>query len=62
MESKLKEHLIQIADKLTSESILEDVYEQLSLLSDIEISEKQERAGEVLTQHKVERESKEWLK
>jgi len=62
METKLKEHLIQIAGKLTSESTLEDVYEQLSLLSDIEISEQQERVGEVVTQQEVELKSKEWLK
>lgn len=43
METNLKEHLIQIADKLTSESTLEDVYGQLSLLTDIEISELQEQ-------------------
>ena len=62
METKLKEHLIQIADRLTSESTLEDVYEQLSLLSDIEISEQQELSGQILTQSEVEQQSKEWLK
>ena len=62
MKSKLKDHLIQIADKLTPESTLEDVYEQLSLLSDIEESEKQFDAGETLTQTEVEQKSKEWLK
>jgi hypothetical protein len=62
METKLKEHLRQIANKLTAESTLEDVYEQLSLLADIEISEQQDKDGEVLTQQEVELESKEWLK
>lgn len=62
METKLKEHLIQIADQLTSKSTLEDVYEHLSLLSDIEISEEQERSGEVLSQQEVIERSKEWLK
>ena len=62
METKLKEHLKQIANTLTSESTLEDVYEQLSLLSDIEISEQQDKVGEILTQREVELESKEWLK
>ena len=62
MESKLKEHLIQIADRLTPESTLQDVYEQLSLLADIEISEQQEQKGQVLTQFEVEQQSKEWLK
>lgn len=62
MESKLKEHLIQIAEQLTSESTLEDVYEQLSLLNDIELSQQQEEEGEVLTQSEVVARSREWLK
>jgi len=62
MGTKLKEHLIQIADRLTSESTLEDVYEQLALLADIEISEQQEEDGQVLTQSEVELQSREWLK
>ncbi|MEQ9051574.1 MAG: hypothetical protein RLP11_14785 [Marinoscillum sp.] len=62
METKLKEHLMQIAGRLTPESTLEDVYEQLSLLADIEISEEQEQNGQVLTQAEVESQSQEWLK
>lgn len=62
MESKLKEHLIQIVDSLTPGSTLEDVYEQLSLLADIEESEQQENNGEVLSQGEVEKKSKEWLR
>lgn len=60
--SKLKEYLFQIADKLTSESTLEDVHEQLALLSDIDASEEDERAGRTLTQEEVENLSKSWLK
>lgn len=62
MESKLKEHLIQIAEGLTSESTLEDVYQQLSLLADIETSEQQEQNGQVLTQEEVEQQAREWIK
>jgi hypothetical protein len=62
MVPKLKEHLIQIAETLTPDSTLEDVYEQLSLLSDIELSEAQEKNGETLTQQEVEHISAEWLK
>lgn len=62
METKLKEHLMHIADNLTPESTLQDVYEQLSLLSDIETSEKQEATGDVLKQSEVELKAKEWLK
>lgn len=61
-EAILKRHLIQIADKLTPESTLEDVYEQLSLLSDIEESEQQEKRGEILTQKEVQTKSREWLR
>lgn len=40
-ELRLKECLNQIAERLTEESALEDFYEQLSLLSDIDDSEEQ---------------------
>ncbi len=58
----LKAHLIQIADRLTPETTLEDIYDQLALLADIETSEKQTEAGETLTQDEVEKRSKGWLK
>lgn len=61
-EVVLKKYLIQIADKLTPESTLEDVYEQLSLLSDIDESEQQEKKGEILTQKEVQAKSREWLR
>ena len=61
-EVKLKEYLNQIADRLTKDSTLEDVYEQLSLLADIDESEEQVEKGEVLSQKEVEKQSKEWLK
>jgi hypothetical protein len=61
-EAKLKEYLNQIANRLTEDSTLEDVYEQLSLLADIDESEEQVINGETLTQKEVEDKSKEWLK
>lgn len=61
-EVALKKYLIQIADKLTPESTLEDVYEQLSLLSDIDESEQQEKKNEILTQKEVQTKSREWLR
>lgn len=61
-EEKLKEYLKQIADRLTEDSTLEDVYEQLSLLADIDESEEQVSNGETLTQKEVEEKSNEWLK
>lgn len=62
MEGSLKERLIDIANNLTDDATLEDVYDQLSLLADIEVSEAQEKYGETLTQEEVENKSKEWLK
>jgi len=59
---KLKAYLNQIAERLTEESTLEDVYEKLSLLADIDESEEQLETGEILTQKEVEERSKEWLK
>ena len=59
---KLKEHLNTIANQLTSDSTLEDVYEQLALLSDIEKSEKDEEAGRVFTTEEVKGRLKEWVK
>ncbi|GAB3334303.1 hypothetical protein GCM10027429_15430 [Marivirga atlantica] len=58
----LKKYLIQIAEKLTPESTLEDVYEQLSLLADIDESEEQEKNGEILSQKEVQTLSREWLR
>lgn len=62
MKTKLKDHLIKIAESLTINSTVEDVYEQFALLVDIEESEKQVEQGETLTQKEVEEKSKEWLK
>ncbi|HSI75095.1 MAG TPA: hypothetical protein VK957_04355 [Lunatimonas sp.] len=59
---KLKAYLNQIADRLTENSTLEDVSEQLSLLADVDESEEQVERGGILTQKEVEERSKEWLK
>lgn len=62
MENKLKEHLLEIANKVTDNTSLEDVYQQLSLLADIEESEKEEAAGQTLTHEEVVSKSGKWLK
>jgi hypothetical protein len=62
MKTRLKEHLIKIADQLTADSTLEDVYQHLALLADIDTSEKQYESGEILTQSEVEAKAKKWLK
>lgn len=59
---KIKQYLKQIADNITPETQLEDIYEQLSLLADIDESEEQENKGDVLTQDQVEEQSRQWLK
>lgn len=61
-EVKLKEYLNQIAGRQTEDSTLEDVYEQLSLLADIDESEEQIVNGETLIQKEVKDESKKCLK
>lgn len=58
----LKAYLNQIADRLTEDSTLEDVYEQLSLLADIDEYEEQVVRGKTLTQKEIEEISKERLK
>jgi len=59
---KLKEHLNTILSQLTPESTLEDVYEQLSLLADIEKAEQDEQANRVFTTSEVKHQLDEWLK
>lgn len=59
---RIKEYLKQIADSVTPETQLEDIYEQLALLADIDESEDQDSRGEVYSQDQVEEKSKEWLK
>jgi len=62
MTNKLKEHLIEIANKVTDQTSLEDIYLQLSLLTDIDESEEQEAKGDVLSHEEVIAKSDEWLK
>ncbi len=59
---KIKQSLIEIASRVTSTTTLEEVYEQLALLADIEKSEKQEKEGKVFSHAEVEKKAKKWLK
>jgi predicted transcriptional regulator len=59
---KLKEYLHQIAENVKPETQLNDVYEQLALLTDIDESEEQEKLGKVITHEEVVTRSEEWLK
>lgn len=58
----LKEHLKTIADQLTPDSTLEDVYEQLALLADIEKSEQDEQANRIHTTSEVKDRLTQWVK
>lgn len=62
MESKkIKESLLKIAEKVETDTTLEDIYKQLAYLADIEESEEQEAKGEIISQDEVEKVSKQWL-
>jgi len=58
----VKSLLSEVMSKLTPDSTLKDVYQQLVLLSDISVSEEQERNGEVYTNEEMKKSSQEWLK
>ncbi len=59
---KIKEYLKQISERITQDTQLEDIYDQLALLADIDESEEQESKGETFTQKEVEDKAKIWLK
>ncbi|MFM7430296.1 MAG: hypothetical protein KA713_19175 [Chryseotalea sp. WA131a] len=59
---KLKEHLLQIAGDVKEDTRLDDIYDQLALLVDIEESEEQVMRGDFISQQEVEEKSKKWLK
>ena len=59
---KLKEHLLQIAGEIKTDTRLEDIYEQLALLEDIEESEEEEKNGQTISHDEVAKRSAEWLK
>ncbi|NOS91383.1 MAG: hypothetical protein HOP30_05645 [Cyclobacteriaceae bacterium] len=59
---KLKEYLHQIADSVNKDTRLDDIYDQLALLEDIDESEEEEKAGKVIAQEEVILRAKKWLK
>ncbi|MEI6489605.1 MAG: hypothetical protein WCP52_11625 [Bacteroidota bacterium] len=59
---KIKQSLLEIANRVNASTTLEDVYEQLALLADIEKSEEQEKLGQVYTHKEVVKKAKKWLK
>ncbi len=59
---KIKEYLLQIAGNVNNETRLDDIYEQLALLNDIDESEEEEKRGDVLSHQEVISRSNQWLK
>ena len=59
---KLKEYLHLVAEQVKEETSLEDVYDQLALLADIDESEQEVKRGDVVSHEEVISKSKEWLK
>ena len=59
---RIKEYLKRISDNITKETQLENIYDQLALLADIDESEEQELKGETLAQKDVEEKFNSWLK
>jgi len=59
---KIKEYLLQIASNVNKETRLDDIYEQLALLNDIDESEEEEKRGDVISHQEVISRSNQWLK
>ncbi len=57
----LKNYLIEIANKVTTDTTIEDIFRQLQLLIDIEESEWQEANGLVYTHNEVKQMAAAWL-
>lgn len=60
--AKIKKSLLEIANRVKPSTTLEEVYEQLALLSDIEVAEEQEKYGKVSSHAEVKKRAKKWLK
>ncbi len=60
--SNIKKSLLEIASRVKSNTTLEEVYQQLAMLSDISLSEEQEKAGQFSSHRDVKKRAKKWLK
>ena len=58
----LQNYLLDIANQVTATTTVEDIFDQLLMLLDIEESEKQIENGLVYTHEQVKQESLAWLK
>ena len=57
----LQNYLLNIADKVTDKTTVEDVFEQFLMLLDIEESERQIKDGLVFSHENVKQEAYTWL-
>ena len=57
----LKNHLYKIADEVTENTTVEDIFEQFQMLIDIIESEKQIKNNLVFSHEKVKQEASRWL-
>lgn len=60
--SNIKKSLLEIASRVKSNTTLEEVYQQLAMLSDISLSEEQEKAGQISSHRDIKKRAKKWLK
>jgi hypothetical protein len=60
--SKIKKSLLEIASRVKPNTTIEEVYEQLAMLSDVSIAEEQEKYWKVSSHADVKKRAKKWLK
>jgi hypothetical protein len=58
----LKESLLRIADRIDPSTSIEDVFKELSLIADIDESERQEESENTISHDDVKVQAKQWLK
>ena len=58
----LQDYLLNIAQKVTEETTVENIFEQFQMLLDIEEAEQQIENGLVYTHEQIKQEANEWLK
>ena len=57
----IKKSFLEIASKVNRNTTIEEFYEYLALINDIEKLEEQEKKGKVLTHNAVKNNAKKWL-
>lgn len=60
--STVKEYLTEIVSKIDDKTTLEEVYELLALLEDVDTSEREIEKGNLLKNEEAKKISQQWLK